>query len=81
MSRNRDLIEAALREAKIQFHAVEWHPIRRGPEMCGPEGGWVLVDKYGQTVDWLGYNTTFALGEICERVERRISSERRTLDQ
>ena len=72
MSRNKGKIEKALKDAGIPFKRVEWHIITKGPEMCGPEGGWVLVDTNGCTVDWLGYNVKWALETVAERKAKAI---------
>lgn len=42
MSRNTDKITKALLDKGYQPKEMCWNPIRSGPEMCGPEGGWYI---------------------------------------
>ena len=42
MSKNTDKIGKALWEKGYTAKTINWTPIRRGCEMCGPEGGWYI---------------------------------------
>ena len=43
MSRNTYKITKVLLDKGYQPKEIFWDPIRSGPEMCGPEGGWYVT--------------------------------------
>lgn len=59
----RDKLEKAAKASGIEFTTIIWEPLTRGPEMCGPEGGWIISGKRGP-FDSIGYNFDAALDWI-----------------
>lgn len=66
MSRNEKRIRDVLAEFGFRVKSIVWEPVRRGAEMCGPDGGWLIND------DWpVGYSTDHAIATIREQLGRR----------
>jgi hypothetical protein len=66
MSRNEKRIRDVLAEFGFKVKSIVWEPVRRGSEMCGPDGGWLIND------DWpVGYSTDHAIQTIREQLGRK----------
>lgn len=50
MSRNINKIHNLLNAKGYCAGVVRWEPVRRGCEMCGPDGGW-FIEVNTQSVD------------------------------
>ena len=64
MSRNKQKIRKALKAKGYTIEWLDWDPIGRSIEMCGPEGGWNILTKEGAHL--LGYN----IEEIMEQITK-----------
>lgn len=68
-NRNHRKIEKALQEKGYTFFEALWEPIGKGPEMCGPSGGWSVIynDDGDVLVDHIfGYN----IAEVMEQIAK-----------
>ncbi|HBC94231.1 MAG TPA: hypothetical protein DCZ10_15385 [Pelotomaculum sp.] len=69
MSKNTDRIAKALKAKGWEAEEIEWTPIERAMEMCGPGGGWSVMirDENGQlgnSYHILEYNIRAVLEKI-----------------
>lgn len=75
MSRKSIKIANSLLEKGYFPKAIIWNPVRRGPEMCGPEGGW-YVEVYGKRVDedgdreFIDVVCAYSVDEMLEEIRR-----------
>ena len=75
MSRNTDKIGKALSEKGYTANKIEWTPIRRGCEMCGPEGGWYIdyEEADGYAIDGMPQKdiiVEYAIDEVMEAIAK-----------
>lgn len=59
MSKNIDKITKALNKKGYVLKHAKWTPIRSGPIMCGPEGGWYIEYATWQDVDENGFEDAY----------------------
>lgn len=55
MSRQRDRISRVVEKLGVVIDELDWTPISRGSEKCGPAGGWILTTECGRL--FLSYST------------------------
>lgn len=75
MSFNTRRIHAAAARLGLTIVKLEWEPICRGLEMCGPAGGWsAWLYEDGKVA--CGYTTQQCIEDL-ERVARDLVKDRR----
>lgn len=62
----------------IEIVSIEWTPIGRNMEMCGPEGGWVVIDTHQN--HFVGYNVAMVLDDIEYEAKHGIVKDQKTMD-
>lgn len=67
MSRREEQIRAVAAECGIEVAELTWEPIGMAMEMCGPSGGWRLVDAEGD--DYMAYNSEDLIARLRESKE------------
>jgi hypothetical protein len=62
MSKNIDKINKALDKCSLKAKDIDYMHPHAGPEMCGPEGGWLVETTSGNI--FLGLNKEMLLKDI-----------------
>lgn len=62
MSRNKDRIIKTLAKYNLEAEEIDWQPIGKSFEMCGPEGGWFVRLTNGNI--YMAYSINELINEI-----------------
>ncbi len=72
MTRNEKKIRVVAAEVGIKIESVAWEPLGTAMEMCGPSGGWIVIEKEPVPPEPLSYVgewfTGYNVAEVCQQI-------------